>query len=96
MWKRLFLAAFVLLALEVGLFLIVFPWSEAWEKNVLLAWSPLLRAVFLSSYFRGAVSGLGLWNVVLGFHEALHFKRTIRVLESREAAGETSLTETRP
>ena len=95
MWKRLFLAVFVLLALEVGLFLIIFPWSEAWEKNALLAWAPLLRALFLSSYFRGAVSGLGLWNVMLGFHEALHFKQTIRAMEGREAAGEARLTGTR-
>jgi hypothetical protein len=94
MWKRLFLAVFVFLAFEVGAFLILFPWSELWEKNVLLHWAPSLRPVFGSAYCRGAVSGLGLWNVLLGAHEAIRFKRTIREMEEREAAEAVRLTET--
>ena len=96
MWKRLFLAIFVFLAFEVGVFLILFPWSELWERNVLLGWFPLLRPVFLSAYCRGAVSGLGLWNVFLGLHEALHFKRAIREMETREAADAAPLSESHP
>jgi len=96
MWKRLFLAIFVFLAFEVGVFLILFPWSELWERNVLLGWAPMLRPAFLSAYCRGAVSGLGLWNVFLGVHEAIHFKRTIREMETREAAEAVRLGGTHP
>ncbi len=96
MWKRLFLAIFVFLAFEVGVFLILFPWSELWERNVVLGWFPSLRSAFLSSYCRGAVSGLGLWNVFLGVHEAIHFRRTIREMETREAAEAVRLSGTHP
>src|SRR2546428_13520817 len=84
MWKRLFLAVFILLAFEVGLFLVLFPWSSAWENNFFLSGLPSLKELLMSPYLRGAVSGLGLVNVFLGIDEAWHFRERIRDLESRE------------
>jgi hypothetical protein len=53
--------------LEVGLLLIVLPWSGFWEQNYFAErWPPLL-ALLRNDYLRGAVSGLGLVNLFGGF-----------------------------
>jgi hypothetical protein len=60
---------FGLFALEVGLFLIVFPWLKSWDLNWVPLKSPALRDLWMSPYFRGAVSGLGLLNLYVGIGE---------------------------
>ena len=60
----------VLSSLLVGAILIVAPWSALWEANYLLHPHPLLRSVLLSTFARGAVTGLGLVNILLALHEA--------------------------
>ncbi len=85
MWKRLFLVVFILLSFEIGLFLVLFPWSPAWERNLILDFIPLLRGVLQSPFLRGAVSGLGLVNILLGLGEAWHFRDRIRAMELQEA-----------
>jgi len=53
--------------LEVGLLLVVLPWSGFWEENYFArAWPPL-AAVLTNDYLRGAISGLGVVNLFAGF-----------------------------
>jgi hypothetical protein len=61
--KRLLLVAFFF---EVGVVLIVIPWSVFWERNYFAQMAPAIGALTANYYFRGAVSGLGLINVVAG------------------------------
>lgn len=56
-------------SLLVGLILAVAPWTTMWDANYLLSPHPALRAFLLSAFTRGAVSGLGLVNIVLAIHE---------------------------
>lgn len=86
MWKRLFLAVFILLAMEVGLFLLLIPWSQAWTRNYFVVHLPFLRTLFLNQYFSGAVSGLGLLNLWAGLSEAWKFRETVKAMDAREAA----------
>jgi hypothetical protein len=59
----------VALFLEVGLLLIVLPWSNFWERNYFVyAWPPL-RPVLMNHFMRGAVTGLGFVNLIAGFAE---------------------------
>ena len=51
---------------EVGLLLMVLPWSEFWERNYFAQNWPLLRPFVNNSFVRGAVTGLGLVNVLVG------------------------------
>ena len=60
----------VLSSLLVGLILVVAPWTRLWEINGLLGPHPLFRAIALSAFTRGAISGLGFVNILLAFHEA--------------------------
>lgn len=59
----------------VGLVLIVAPWwpEGLWESNYFLAAHTTLRGWMLSAFTRGAVSGLGLVNIVLAFSEARQY-----------------------
>jgi hypothetical protein len=52
--------------IEVGLLLIVVPWSAFWERNYFLEMWPPLAAVATNPFVRGAVTGLGVVNVVAG------------------------------
>ena len=59
----------------VGIALIFTPWIRLfgyslWESNWLLQLWPDLRGPMLSAFARGAVTGLGLVNVLLALHDA--------------------------
>ena len=58
--SRLVLLAYFI---EVGLLLLVVPWSPFWERNYFVDLWPTLAAVTNSNLVRGAVSGLGIINL---------------------------------
>lgn len=64
--RRLFYVAFFI---EVGLLLIVLPWSGFWERNYFVQAWPAFGAIVMNNFVRGAISGLGLVNLVAGFAE---------------------------
>jgi hypothetical protein len=47
------------------------PWSEYWDRNYFGLVSPMVHAVIVNHFVRGAVSGLGLLNIVAAFSEFL-------------------------
>ena len=51
----------------MGLLLIVLPWSAFWERNYFAQAIPALQVVVMNNFVRGAVTGLGLVNLVAGF-----------------------------
>jgi hypothetical protein len=57
--RLIFLAYFI----EVGLVLLVVPWSPFWERNYFVQLWPAVEAVAKSNFVRGAVSGLGIVNL---------------------------------
>lgn len=67
--------AFALFTLEVGLFLVIFPWTDTYLFNWIQDSHPLLQDLWEMGYFRGALSGLGGVNVYLAL---LDFWRTLR------------------
>ena len=74
---------YVLYCFEVGVFLLIFPWSNVWDQNSLLGYYPDLKLIILNNFFRGAVSGLGLANLLLGFWEVSRFNRYFRKARAR-------------
>jgi len=59
----------ILSSLLVGIALVFAPWSPLWEANWLLQMWPAARSIVLSGFTRGAVSGLGLVNLVLALRD---------------------------
>ena len=83
MANRLLVLVFIFFCFELGFFLIVFPWSQYWYNNLFLSYMPGLRDVVLNNFFRGAVSGLGIVDIGLGFWEAMHFKVAVAQLSQK-------------
>ena len=70
LWRRIQTILVIVFCLEMGLVLVLFPWSKFWEGNYFFSLAPQWAAVFASSYLRGAVSGVGLINVWIALSEA--------------------------
>ena len=56
---------------EVGFVLIVIPWSAFWDRNYFAQLAPPLDAFITNNFVRGAVSGLGVINVLAGLSDLL-------------------------
>ena len=63
--NRIFRVVMLLFWLELGLVLILAPWSDIWESNVFLYQYPALGFFLKNPFLRGAISGLGVMNVFL-------------------------------
>ena len=63
---RILLVAYFI---EVGLLLVFVPWSAFWERNYFAHIIPGLAHAMSSFFVRGAVTGLGIVNVVAGIAE---------------------------
>jgi hypothetical protein len=53
------------------LLLIVLPWSSFWERNYFAYAWPGIQPVLTNDFVRGAVSGLGVLNLVAAFAELM-------------------------
>ena len=56
---------------EVGLLLLVLPWSAFWERNYFVVTWPALRPLLTNNFVRGGVTGLGAVNVCAGVADLL-------------------------
>ncbi|HMG34645.1 MAG TPA: hypothetical protein VKM94_11960 [Blastocatellia bacterium] len=89
MSAKLTIIFFILICFEIGLLLLLLPWvpMAGWNDNYLLVLaadrmhlSPLANIV-RSGFVRGAVSGLGLLNILLGIWEIINFKKTAHAFQ---------------
>lgn len=66
---------FAILCFEIGIFLLAFPWSRYWGYNYFGWLSRDWHEIWMNSYFRGAVSGVGLVNLYLSLLEVFRLQR---------------------
>jgi hypothetical protein len=65
--RRLWAVLFATLCLDVGFFLLVFPWTPDAANFAL--YRPEWRAYWDNTFVRGAISGLGVVNLYFAFVE---------------------------
>ena len=94
---KLTIVFFILICFEIGILLVILPWvpSPSWNENYLLVLAadkihwPWLALAMKSGYTRGAVTGLGLLNILLGVWEIINFKKTARAFQMEWQGEET-------
>ncbi len=73
-YQKLSSILLIIFCLELGCFLILFPWmGEVWENNFFS--SLLHRGYWDNGYFRGAVSGVGVVNLYVAFAEMARLRK---------------------
>jgi hypothetical protein len=96
MVERLTVVFFIILCVLLGFYLILAPWDRLfgpWGENYLLVYltdkagAPILLHVVASNWFRGAVTGLGVVNLLIAGWEAAHFNQSVRMLKNGETRG---------
>jgi hypothetical protein len=50
---------------DLGLLVLLLPWTHLWENNSLLMQHPGLIPIVLSGYMRGIVSGIGVIDMLM-------------------------------
>jgi hypothetical protein len=77
MLRKLTFYFYVFYCFEVGIFLLVVPWwlPQIWEQNYFFVLLPQLKELFANGFFRGAVSGMGLLNLLLGIGEIIQYEK---------------------
>ena len=82
MRERFSRSILVLYFLEVGLVLLIAPWTTYWDRNLFVEASPLAESVLTMHAVRGGVSGGGLLNLGTGIFELarLVIRRDSRVV----------------
>ncbi len=80
--RRLLIVAFFF---EIGFALLVVPWSAFWDRNYFAEAVPAIHAVITNNFVRGAVSGLGVINLMSGLGELI----SILLVRPAEAASLT-------
>ena len=65
---------YIIYCIEAGFFLLWLPWTSFWELNILTFLYPQILPVIINPFFKGAVLGLGIANILIGIHEVIHYK----------------------
>jgi hypothetical protein len=68
---------YVVICFEMGASLFLFPWVPLWSQNFFVGHYPWVYMVAQNYYIRGGISGLGLIDVFLAFHEVWRLRRLI-------------------
>lgn len=93
MVEKLTVIFFIVLCLLLGIYLVLAPWTDlfgSWENNYLLYLAAestgfsALQTIVVSSWFRGAVTGLGVLNLLIAFWESAHFQQSVAVFKSKD------------
>lgn len=95
MVAKLTIIFFIVLCLLAGFVLVVFPWLPLgrigdWGDNYFLIYltqkfdMPALQRIVSSGWVRGAISGLGVLNLLMAFWEMANFKRSVQALEGKQ------------
>jgi hypothetical protein len=70
---------FIIFCLELGLFLLIYPWTMEWDTNrfatILILKFPRWNEYWQNAYVRGAVSGLGLIDLYISIGEIFRLRR---------------------
>ena len=64
----------VVFFIELGMLLVILPWTPLWTQNSLFTTFPGLRTFLGNGFLRGLVTGLGFVNLWIGIADAVNYR----------------------
>lgn len=86
MSAKITVIVYILICFEVGILLMVLPWTQYWDDNFFLYFitgklnAPWFPTFMTSGYVRGAVTGLGGLNILAGLRDIFKFRESVQAL----------------
>jgi hypothetical protein len=77
-YHKMFAVLLTVFCVEIGLFLLIFPWTPYWETNYFANIIAQRHLYWDNMYVRGAVSGLGVVNLYISLLELYRLRRFSR------------------
>lgn len=95
MVSKLTVVFLIVLLMQLGFLLVLMPWFSfgfvgTWDDNFLLAFLvdhtgiAVLKDIVTSGWVKGAVTGLGIVNILIAFWEIFHFNDAVTLLEGKK------------
>ena len=75
-YQKVSAVVFITFCLEIGLYLLIVPWTDFWDGNYFSGLLP--KPYWDNLYVRGAVSGLGAVNLYISLFEIFRLRRFAR------------------
>jgi hypothetical protein len=103
MSAKITIIVYILICLEVGILLAILPWVPSyWDSNFFLDFLssrfhlPGLSRIMQSGFVRGAVTGLGVLNVLAGVRDIFKFRESVQMLSDWDNSQKPSSTDSSP
>ena len=77
-YHKIWAVILIVFCVEIGLFLVIFPWTGFWQGNYFSSVVPEWHRYWDNLYVRGAVSGLGVLNLYISLTEISRLRRFYR------------------
>ena len=61
--------------IEVGLILVIVPWTTFWSRNYFIESVAVVRFILMANVARGCISGIGLLNLGVAIVEIFELSR---------------------
>jgi hypothetical protein len=82
---------YILICFEVGILLIILPWTPYWDDNFFLNYitgklqMTGLATLLQTGYIRGAVSALGIVNILAGLRDMFRFRESVHAIAALDS-----------
>src|SRR5213075_1005000 len=86
MSAKITVVVYILISFEIGILLMIIPWKPYWDDNFFLYFiTGKLHAAWMATFLkhklvRGAVSGIGVLNILAGLYDIVKFSESARKL----------------
>lgn len=79
-YHKLGAVLFITFCLDIGLFLLIFPWTDSWDNfgAYVAVHAGALQPYLDNLYARGAISGIGVVNLFISLGEVFRLRRFSR------------------
>jgi hypothetical protein len=88
MSAKITVIVYIVVSFEIGILLLILPWSPWWHDNFFLYFltgklhAPWMATFLTHKAVRGAVTGIGVLNILAGIYEMFRFRESVTQLNS--------------
>ncbi len=88
MSAKITVIVYIVISFEIGILLLFLPWSPWWHDNFFLYFitgrlhAPWVGTFLTHKAVRGAVTGIGILNILAGLYEIFKFRESVDQLVS--------------